>query len=122
MSLIAVIAFRLTSISESLFSYVHPWACPAVRVSCLRTDLSVILPLFCISHICLCQLVLVVLRVPAYSCVFLRAAVGAAAGLASLEHLLTDADGFEPTVAFEAWRRVVTDSKRSALDSQVLKQ
>ena len=72
-----MIAFRLTSISESLVSYVHPRACPAVRVSCLRTDLSVTLPLFCISHICLCQLVLVALRVPAYSCVFLRAAVGA---------------------------------------------
>ena len=39
----------------------------------------------------------------------LRAAVGAAEGVASLEHLLTDADGFEPTVAIEAWRRVVTD-------------
>ena len=52
----------------------------------------------------------------------LRAAVGAAAGLASLEHLLADADGLEPTVAFEAWRRIVTDSKRSALDSQVLQQ
>lgn len=52
----------------------------------------------------------------------LRAAIGAAAGLASLEHLLADADGLEPTVAFEAWRRVATDSKRSALDSKVLQQ
>ena len=51
-----MIAFRLTSISESLFSYVHPRACPAVRVSCLRTDFSVTLPLFCISHIFLFQL------------------------------------------------------------------